>query len=453
MASKEVTKKTMDKTQEQEPQQKSSAYGMIVRALLIVALAYFMVKPYFDKPREDNSVRQTFKVRGQTMGTTWNAAIVASSTQLIKLNNDGVADDPQKNQDKYELINSCEELLARIVQRELDKVDSIASTYRPNSELTLFNRSDSTDWFPVSEDLAKIVSDALSVSSKTKGAFDVTVAPLVNLYRFGPNKSPLASLPTDEEIETLRARVGYDKLEARISPAPALRKFNPDVTIDLSSVAKGYAVDLVANALEKAGLNDYLVEVGGEIRCRGKKLDPISGESVPWTLGIQTPELLDPNASRFPDVYRFLYFDSSEESGVLATSGDYNNYLQVGDVRFSHFIDPRTGRPTEMINVNDAPGTRLGSVSVVSNDSRSLSCALADAYATAFSVLGEKEGLPIANELGLSVLFLYCSDDAASSLNEVMSEPFKSKINTKRADEADAEPIPAQDEKKNNDDK
>ena len=373
MASKEVAKQTTDVNQEQEPQKKSSTYGTIVRAVLIVALVYFMAKPYLDKPREDASARQTFRIHGQTMGTTWNASIVASASQLIELNNQGVADDSQKDQGEYELVNSCEELLSRIVQRELDKIDSIASTYRTDSELSRFNRSDSTEWFKVSDDLARIVSASLSVSGKTKGAFDVTVAPLVNLYRFGPNKTPLVSFPTDEEIEALRARVGYDKLEARIGVDAALRKSNPDVTIDLSSVAKGYAVDLVANAREKAGLNDYLVEVGGEIRCRGKKLDPRSGGMVPWTLGIQTPEVLVQNASRFPDVYRYLYFGSSEESGVLATSGDYNNYLQVGDLRFSHFIDPRTGKPTEMIDVNEEPGLRLGSVSVVSNDSKTLS--------------------------------------------------------------------------------
>ncbi len=445
MGSKETTKKQSDADQPQEGAKKNSFYGLTVRALLILALGYFMVKPYLDRPKEDDSARQVFKIRGETMGTVWNASVVASPTYLVKLNNKGVADKPKlgdkskaANEEKTEdeLVGSCEELLGRLVQRELDKIDALASTYRADSETTLFNRSKSTDWFPVSEDLAKIVTVALDVSKKTKGAYDVTVAPLVNLYRFGPNKTPLLAFPSDEEIDALRQRVGYEKLEVRLAPTPALRKAIPELTIDLSGVAKGYAVDRVAEALEASGLNDYLVEIGGEIRCRGKKLDPISNEPTKWTLGLQTPEVAPQNAAttRVPDVFRYVYVDSDDKSAVVATSGDYNNYAQVGDLRYSHFVDPRTGRPTEVINPDDEPKSVLGSVSVLADDSTALSCAQADAFATAFSVLGEKEGLPLANELGLSVLFLSRSDDAATQISESASDAFKTAINSVRAD-------------------
>ena len=301
----------------------------------------------------------------------------------------------------------------------------------------------------VSEELAEIVSLALEVSQKTKGAFDVTVAPLVNLYRFGPNKAPLVAFPSDEEINALRSRVGYDKLEVRLAPTPALRKAIPDLMIDLSSVAKGYAVDRVADTLEKAGLTDYLVEIGGEIRCRGKKLDPITNEATKWTLGLQTPEVVPQGTAttRVPNVYRYVYVDSEDKSAVIATSGDYHNFIQIGDLRFSHFVDPRTGLPTEMINPDDEPDALLGSVSVVANDSSTFSCAQADAYATAFFVLGEKEGIPLADELGLAVLFLSRSDDAATRITESMSDSFKSAINSVRADESDSESSP-QDESK-----
>ena len=464
MGSKETTKKQSDADQPQDGAKKNTLYGLTVRALLILALGYFMVKPYLDRPKEDDSARQTFKIRGETMGTVWNASVVASPTYLVKLNNKGVADKPklgdkakaakdEKTED--ELVGSCEELLGRLVQRELDKIDGLASTYRSDSEVARFNRSDSTDWFPVSEDLAKIVAVALDVSKKTKGAYDVTVAPLVNLYRFGPNKTPLAAFPSDEEIDALRQRVGCDKLEVRLAPAPALRKAIPDLTIDLSSVAKGYAVDRVAETLEASGLNDYLVEIGGEIRCRGKKLDPITNEPVKWTLGLQSPEVVPQGvaSTRVPDVYRYVYVDSDDKSAAIATSGDYNNYAQVGDLRYSHFVDPRTGRPTEVINPDHEPESLLGSVSVLAADSTALSCAQADAYATAFSVLGEEEGLPLANELGLAVLFLSRSDDAATQITESASDSFKTAINSVRADAvSDAQTQDAEenaDEKKN----
>jgi len=458
MASKETNKKQSDPVQSEEPEKKKgSLYGLTVRALLILALGYFMVKPYLDRPKEDDSARQTFKIRGETMGTVWNATIVASPTYLVKLNNEGVVD-KSKNGDKTkagegqsedDVVGSCEELLGRLVQRELDKIDGLASTYRADSEVTLFNRSKSTEWFAVSEELAEIVSLALEVSQKTKGAFDVTVAPLVNLYRFGPNKAPLVAFPSDEEINALRSRVGYDKLEVRLAPTPALRKAIPDLMIDLSSVAKGYAVDRVADTLEKAGLTDYLVEIGGEIRCRGKKLDPITNEATKWTLGLQTPEVVPQGTAttRVPNVYRYVYVDSEDKSAVIATSGDYHNFIQIGDLRFSHFVDPRTGLPTEMINPDDEPDALLGSVSVVANDSSTFSCAQADAYATAFFVLGEKEGVPLADELGLAVLFLSRSDDAATRITESMSDSFKSAINSVRADESDSESSP-QDESK-----
>jgi thiamine biosynthesis lipoprotein len=439
----EATKKSTDSDQQQEPQNKSS-FSMIIRVLLVLGLVYFTVKPYLDKPREDDSARQTFKIVGKTMGTKWHAAIVSSSARLVKLNyeSDSGKNKQLLDQPEDEIIDSCEALLSRIVQRELDKIDASASTYRADSEVSRFNRSKSTDWFPVSEDLAKMVSIAQDVSAKTDGAFDITVAPLVDLYRFGPNKSALVSFPTDEEINALRSRVGYDKLQVRFEPEPALKKTVPDLSIDLSSIAKGYAVDVVADALEKEEIEDYLIDVGGEIRCRGKKFDSHTGEVKDWTLGVQRPEVVSSEiAARYiPDMYRYLYFGSEEKSSVLATSGDYNNHLQIGNLRISHLVDPRSGRPTEMVDVNDEPENILGSVSVVSTDGNELSCAQSDAFATAFSVLGVEEGLPLADELGIAVLFLSRYDDSASTLEEHMSKTFKASVRTDIANEPMPEP-------------
>ena len=224
---------------------------MIIRVLLVLGLVYFTVKPYLDKPREDDSARQTFKIVGKTMGTQWHAAIVSSSARLVKLNyeSDSGKNKQLLDQPEDEIIDSCEALLSRIVQRELDKIDASASTYRADSEVSRFNRSKSTDWFPVSEDLAKMVSIAQDVSAKTDGAFDITVAPLVDLYRFGPNKSALVSFPTDEEINALRSRVGYDKLQVRFEPEPALK--NRLISRSISPASLKAVIGVVANALEE----------------------------------------------------------------------------------------------------------------------------------------------------------------------------------------------------------
>ena len=435
MASKNSSETKRSTENNQEDAQQSGVGGAIVRYGIVIVLCFFFLKPYLFKAKEAPIAPQTFKVRGETMGTTWNAAIAASPTRVVELNAQGVADDKKAPDESFD---SCEEFLARIIQGKLDFVDSIASTYRPDSQLSLFNRSKSTDWFEVDEELARVVKVALDVARKTGGAFDPTVAPLVNLYRFGPNKTPITELPSDETINEIKKSIGYDKIETRLDP-PAIRKTTPSATLDLSGVAKGFAVDLVAQALEELGFEDYMIEVGGEIRARGLKVDSYANAQTPWTLGIQTPEVRakdDETTSRSPDIYRFVRFPNRETSGALATSGDYNNYLTCGAVRFSHIIDPRTGKPTEIV-ASDAPDAseRLGSVSVFSTDVRELTCAQVDAYATAFFVLGEDEGLKLANELEIPVLYLLRSDDAATSVREKSSRAFQMKVDSRFSSE------------------
>ena len=392
-----------------------------IRIVLVLILVAYMLKPYiFDKPQTSNTELQNFAVHGNVMGTTWNAVVCANANKLIEINS---ADDSSSD----ETIDSCEVLLARIIQRKLDQVDKIASTYRADSEVSKFNASQSTDWFDVSPETAEIVSIAQKVAKNTNGAFDVTVAPLVNLYRFGPTKSPLVALPSDEQIDAVKQNVGYVNLEVRLTPKPGLKKSIPFLTIDLSGVAKGYSVDLAGKELEKLGLDSYMIEVGGEIRCRGEKVDPDTLKRKPWALGIQTPEIVvNDGASHTPEIYRLVNFSSHDQSSALATSGDYQNFLQVGSVRFSHIVDPRTGKPTEIVDENDPKTERLGSVSVLSNSCDELSCAEADAYATAFFVLGIEEGPAIAEKLGTPVLYLVRKDDSAKELSEVFSSAFGS---------------------------
>ncbi|MBP5621260.1 MAG: FAD:protein FMN transferase [Thermoguttaceae bacterium] len=417
---KQLKNDTKSVPNDDQPQQGGFLNGTI-RIVLVIILVAYMLKPYiFDKPQTGNSELQNFVVHGNVMGTTWNAVVCANANKLIEINS-------SDKSSSDETVDSCEVLLARIIQRKLDQVDRIASTYRLDSEISKFNSSQSTEWFDVSPETAEIVSIAQKVAKNTNGAFDVTVAPLVNLYRFGPNKSPLVALPSDEQIDAVKQNVGYANLEVRMEPKPGLKKSIPALTIDLSGVAKGYAVDLAGKELEELGLDSYMLEVGGEIRCSGEKVDPDTLERKPWALGIQTPEVVvNEAASHTPEVYRLVNFSSYDHGSALATSGDYQNFLQVGSVRFSHIVDPRTGKPTEIVDENDSNTERLGSVSVLSNSCDELSCAEADAYATAFFVLGVKEGPAIAEKLGTPVLFLVRKDDSAKELSEVFSSAFSS---------------------------
>ncbi|MBQ5789175.1 MAG: FAD:protein FMN transferase, partial [Thermoguttaceae bacterium] len=407
-----------------EPRENSggSSFGTLIRFALIAVLVGFFAKPYLVKPAQTPKT-QLFEIAGETMGTVWNATVCADAQTLTEkdLTVDAEAE-PAK---------SCEELLQRFIQKELDAVDLAASTFKPESDVSRFNASQSTEWFPVSETTAQIVQIALDVAQKTGGAFDPTVAPLVDLYRFGPNKAPLVQFPSDEQIAKLRENVGYDKLEVRAEPEPALRKSVPSLTLDLSGVAKGFAVDRVAQALDQAGLPDYLVEVGGETRCGGKKtrfnFETNALEGAPWRIGVEAPEIARDAQRYIPRLYRVLNFDSATRPQTsLATSGDYRNYLQVGDLRFSHIIDPRSGKPTEIVE-SDAPvsAERLGAVSVVAE-----TCAEADAFATAFFVLGEKEGIALADKLGLSVLYLFRADDSALEIREVASQGFGQNVDS-----------------------
>lgn len=330
------------------------------------------MKP-IDHNRSDPSFH-SLSTQGKTMGTTWSIRVFV--------------DDPSWDQDH----------LNKRVQTKLDQIDRLMSTYKPDSELSRFNQWKSTEWFPISQDMAFVLERALEIAQKSEGAFDITVGPLVNLWKFGPDKSPLTELPSDEKIQEVRKKIGYQKLEIQKGDHPSLRKFHPDLYVDLSAIAKGYAVDQVAAVLKKENIHNFMVEVGGEIRCEGKKY-PTSGqnESSFWILGIEEPRFSGSDQSIV------LNRTVSLSGRSLATSGDYRNYRQIGQTRFSHLIDPRTGRPVELLSARETEENkrRLGSVSVILD-----SCMDADAWATAFFVLGPEKGLEIADQYDIPVLFL-----------------------------------------------
>lgn len=254
------------------------------------------------------------------------------------------------------------------------KVDRQMSTYRKDSDLSRFNESPPGIWVAMPEDLVGVVEEASMVSHMTGGAFDVTVGALVDLWGFGPGRT--RRFPDDATVAQVRATVGYGRLAFRREP-PALRKESGALHVDLSGIAKGFAVDEVCRALDRLGVRGYLVDIGGDLRVHG---DSPSGAA--WRIGVEQPH---PGA---PEVRRVL----SLTDVAVATSGNYRNYFDNAGRRYSHIIDPRTGKPVDH---------GLVSATVVAQ-----TASRADALATAFMVLGPDEGMKLARREAMGVLLI-----------------------------------------------
>ncbi len=256
----------------------------------------------------------------------------------------------------------------------LQSIDNSMSSYKSESEISRFNRAEIDHWFAVSKQSAEVVAIAQGVAKLSRGALDITLAPLINLWGFGPTYqlNEEQTIPDGAEIDKLRARVGFEKLQVRIDP-PALRK-TAAVTVDVSAVAKGYAVDQIAEYLNSQGVTNYLVEIGGELRASGVK-----AEGKSWVIAIEAPV---PHKSVVQVV---LALDDK----AVATSGDYRNYFERNGRRYSHTIDPATGKPITH---------QLASVTVIET-----STARADALATAINVMGPEAGLRFAEKHGIAV--------------------------------------------------
>ncbi len=296
------------------------------------------------------------EIRGTTMGKIPYKVLV-------------VADPPEEK---------CVEI-KQAVTAALNDVNELMSTYLRDSDVSRFNASTSTDWFEVDPRTATVVNRSQEISRLTKGGFDITVGPAVNAWKFGPEKGPFKPL-SDEEVAELKQLTGYTKLTVRTTP-PALKKSIPDLKIDLSAIAKGYAVDQVGAAIRKLGFNRYLVEVGGEVIVSGER----SGGGN-WIVAIEQP---DSNSDHFSDA---VARKAALSNRAIATSGDYRNFHQYEERRYSHTIDPTTCRPVEH---------SLASASIAAAD-----CMTADAWATAAMVMGTEVAHKLAADHGISILTL-----------------------------------------------
>jgi thiamine biosynthesis lipoprotein len=267
----------------------------------------------------------------------------------------------------------------------LTRVDLLASTWREDSELSVFNANRAVDWIIVSHEFCDALGRTLEIAVQTDGAFDVTTGPLVNLWGFGPG-GPVVEPPTADAIERAMLSVGYEKIEVDCAEN-LVRKADANMYVDLSGWAKGLAVDEVAELLDENGVANYLVEIGGELRVSG-----YNGKKNDWAVGIEAPS----TSQRVPQAV-IRVTDTS-----VATSGDYRNYFEHDGDHYSHTIDPRTGRPVTH---------ELAAVTVVHP-----SAAYADALATALLVLGPADGPALAGELDIAAYFLIRDNDSVTEI-------------------------------------
>ncbi len=264
------------------------------------------------------------------------------------------------------------------VEAVLEAVNASMSNWREDSEITAFNGAPAGEWFSVSRDFADVFEMSRAISEASGGAYDVTVAPLVDLWGFGAVVAGHElgdEVPAGDAIAEALESVGQQRLDFD-RDIPALRK-PAGMSVDFSSIAKGYGVDRVATWLEQQGIDRYLVEIGGEIRVSG--LNP---RNEPWRIAVEKPQ----PGERSAQVAVTLH------NAAVATSGDYRNFFEVDGVRYSHTIDPRSGAPVR----HD-----LVSVTVIHE-----SATMADAWATALTVLGTERAMETALNEELAVYFI-----------------------------------------------
>lgn len=303
---------------------------------------------------------------GQSMGTTWAVKVSARRKPDARA-------------------------VQAIIEAALDCVDREMSTWRADSDLNRYNRAAADSWVELPAACYRVVATALAIAAQTDGAYDPTVGRLVNLWGFGPDGRREAP-PDAAALAHARAACGWQRV--RSDPARNAVWQPGGVFLDLSAIAKGFAVDQVCEALQHGGIDDYLVEVGGELRACGRR-----GDGRPWYVAIESPEDTG-DASALPLV-------GVLRDGAIATSGDYLRYFENAGQRYSHTIDPRTAEP-----VSHA----LAAVTVLHAETM-----LADAYSTAFSVLGADDGLAFAQRHGIAARFV---SRAAPGLAIVESSAF-----------------------------
>ncbi len=340
------------------------------RLILILIILLLMGGGIIYLNHTQGTKNQLFSISGTTMGTSYHLKLVP---------------EPGKNLDTA--------TLRKKIDLRLSEIDQKMSTYKQDSDISRFNRYADDQWMPITSETLTVVTMAQRISRLSNGAFDITVGHLVNLWGFGPTVH-LDAIPDKSSIKTLLSQVGYRKLELRQTP-PALRKANKNIYLDLSAIAKGYAVDAVAQLLIDNKIDNFLVEIGGEIITHGEKHDHQS-----WVVGIESPISSQHTVQKRLHLYNV----------AMATSGDYRNYFEEQGVRYSHTIDPATGYPIKH---------KLASVTVIDS-----TCMSADALATAIMVMGPEKGMAFAEQQQLAIFMLVKQGDHFTEMHSSAFIPY-----------------------------
>lgn len=290
------------------------------------------------------------KLSGSTMGTTYHVVAIPGAKKVD------------------------EAALDKAIRSALLDVNAQMSNWDAGSEISRVNAAAAGESVTLSPELAGVLQAATDVHLASDGRFDVTVGPLIDAWGFGAGAA-VPHMPSDAAITQAMARTGQDRMLAL--SGGVLKKAANDAEIYLSAIGKGHGVDRVADAVRSLGISDFMVEIGGDLYAAGRNAD-----GLPWQIGIESPVAGD----------RAVHSVAHVSGMGMATSGDYRNFFQDGDTRYSHIIDPATGRPITH---------RTVSTTVLTENAM-----LADAWATAMLVLGRERGLEIAEEQGLAVVFI-----------------------------------------------
>ncbi len=298
---------------------------------------------------------------GETMGTTYSIVALDRTATLE------------------------EDEIKAAIERTLSEVNAKMSNWDPNSEISRFNAIENTEPVEISPELAKVMEAADEVHEASLGQFDVTLGPLIELWGFGA-RTPESPVPSDESIKAALDSVGQSKGLTLTRDPATLSKGRSDISVYLAAIAKGYGVDEVAATIRGFGIEDFMVEIGGDLYASGSNPD-----GQPWRIGIERPDATDRAVEEVVTL-----------SGLgMATSGDYRNYFEEDGVRYSHIIDAVTGRPVTH---------KTASVTVLAE-----SAMLADAWATALLALGEQRGMEVSKRHDLAVFFIVRDDSSAET--------------------------------------
>lgn len=317
--------------------------GLVLGTLFIISILLF----------KGCGVKEVL-ISGETMGTTYHIKVISGYFKNISG-------------------------LKRQIFQRLEEINSSMSTYIKKSEISRFNAiSNTKEKYYISEDFYNVMVIAEKLHKLTDGAWDGTLKPIITLWGFGSTKRK-KNIPGESEIEEHLKNIGFDLIE--ISRKRYIRKKKPSISLNLNSIAKGYAVDQLATLIRKHQISDFLVEIGGEVFASGSRKDTEN-----WRVGINLP-LKD---APYDSVYKIVAL----QDRALATSGDYRDYFVINDKLYSHVFDPRTGYPV-------AHG--ITSVSILAD-----TCAFADGLATAAMVLGRVKSLELVNRLDRVECLIVC---------------------------------------------